>query len=92
MNGVLQPLSGVLEKLDLPTPQKQEHVVIPDDAHPFQAPGPTDQRGICPTLNALANHGYLSRDGVSSTQTSFLYCLHVTRADQTLDYKLRRSR
>jgi hypothetical protein len=40
--------------------------VIPGDDpdHQFQAPGSTDQRGICPTLNALANHGYISRDGV----------------------------
>ena len=30
---------------------------VPDAAHPFQAPGPTDQRGPCPGLNTLANHG-----------------------------------
>jgi hypothetical protein len=30
---------------------------IPDADHPFQAPGPTDQRGPCPGLNAMANHG-----------------------------------
>lgn len=24
---------------------------IPDDDHPFMAPGPTDQRGPCPGLN-----------------------------------------
>lgn len=66
VDGVLQPLSGLLENLDVPIPQKQEHVEIPGDdpKHQFEAPGPTDQRGICPTLNALANHGYLSRDGV----------------------------
>jgi hypothetical protein len=29
----------------------------PDAAHPFIAPGPTDQRGPCPGLNTLANHG-----------------------------------
>jgi hypothetical protein len=63
-------LTGILKNLDIPTPQKQEHVVIPDDEHQFQAPGPTDQRGICPTLNALANHGYLSRDGVCPAQIS----------------------
>ncbi|KAI9635128.1 uncharacterized protein MKK02DRAFT_32626 [Dioszegia hungarica] len=37
---------------------------VPDAAHPFQAPGPTDQRGPCPGLNALANHGYLPRNGI----------------------------
>lgn len=30
---------------------------VPDANHPFQAPGPTDQRGPCPGLNAMANHG-----------------------------------
>ncbi|TFY74347.1 heme-thiolate peroxidase, partial [Hericium alpestre] len=37
---------------------------IPDTAHPFQPPGPTDQRGPCPGLNTLANHGYLPRSGI----------------------------
>jgi len=30
------------------------------------APGPNDIRGPCPGLNVMANHGYLSRSGVSS--------------------------
>ena len=34
--------------------------------HAFQAPKSTDQRGPCPGLNALANHGYISRTGVTS--------------------------
>ncbi|KZT31907.1 Cloroperoxidase [Sistotremastrum suecicum HHB10207 ss-3] len=40
--------------------------MIPDNAHPFQAPGPNDQRGPCPGLNTLANHGYLPRNGIAS--------------------------
>lgn len=46
--------------------------------HAFVAPGPTDQRGECPGLNALANHGYLPHDGYATidqfynaTQTVF---------------------
>jgi hypothetical protein len=35
-----------------------EHVYIP--------PGPGDIRGPCPGLNVMANHGYISRNGVSS--------------------------
>lgn len=31
----------------------------------FQPPQPTDLRSPCPVLNALANHGYLPRDGRS---------------------------
>lgn len=36
--------------------------------HEFIAPDleAGDQRGSCPGLNALANHGYISRDGVTS--------------------------
>ncbi|KAJ6574393.1 Chloroperoxidase [Mycena capillaripes] len=39
---------------------------IPDDAHPFIAPGPDDQRGPCPAMNTLANHGYIPRNGIAS--------------------------
>ena len=37
--------------------------------HAFIAPdfANGDQRGPCPGLNALANHGYISRDGVVGT-------------------------
>lgn len=35
-----------------------------DEAHPWQAPGPGDQRGPCPGLNTLANHGYIPRNGL----------------------------
>nr|XP_018912976.1 PREDICTED: aromatic peroxygenase-like [Bemisia tabaci] len=34
--------------------------------HAFKAPGPGDQRGPCPGLNALANHNYLPHSGVAS--------------------------
>jgi hypothetical protein len=34
--------------------------------HEWRAAGPNDQRGPCPGLNALANHGYLPRSGVAS--------------------------
>jgi hypothetical protein len=30
------------------------------------APGPNDLRGPCPGLNAMANHGYLPHNGISS--------------------------
>ncbi|CAG8455541.1 11102_t:CDS:2 [Scutellospora calospora] len=35
--------------------------------HDWQAAGPTDKRSACPGLNALANHGYLPRDGENIT-------------------------
>ena len=31
--------------------------LVNDPAHPWIAPGPNDQRGPCPGLNTLANHG-----------------------------------
>jgi hypothetical protein len=34
--------------------------------HAFKAPGKYDQRGPCPGLNALANHNYISHDGIAS--------------------------
>ena len=34
--------------------------------HAFQPPSDTDKRGPCPGLNALANHGYISHDGITS--------------------------
>ncbi|PHH86325.1 hypothetical protein CDD83_10411 [Cordyceps sp. RAO-2017] len=39
--------------------------------HRFIPPGPQDLRGPCPGLNALANHGYLPRNGVG-TITQFI--------------------
>lgn len=35
-----------------------------DEEHVFKEPGPTDQRGPCPGMNALANNGYLPRSGI----------------------------
>ena len=86
VNGILQPLSGRLADLDIPTPQPQGLKEIPGDdpAHQFQAPGPTDVRGICPTLNALANHGYISRDGVSSTSLNPSYNTNIPRSRHLL--------
>ena len=43
-------LGGIAENIN-PSDQR------PDAAHPFRAPGPSDQRGPCPGLNTLANHG-----------------------------------
>ena len=34
-----------------------------ESKYTYQPPGPDDSRSPCPALNALANHGYLPRDG-----------------------------
>ncbi|KAH9863940.1 hypothetical protein J1614_009873 [Plenodomus biglobosus] len=36
------------------------------DEHAFVPPKANDQRGPCPGLNALANHNYISHDGITS--------------------------
>lgn len=41
--------------------------VSPGSKHEFRPPGPSDKRGQCPGLNAAANHGFLGRDGMSTT-------------------------
>ncbi|KAK5164366.1 uncharacterized protein LTR77_010062 [Saxophila tyrrhenica] len=40
-------------------------------AHKWVAPGPNDERGECPGLNALANHGYLPHNG-KATITQYI--------------------
>ena len=37
---------------------------FPEAAYPYQDPKPSDQRGPCPGLNTLANHGYIPRNGI----------------------------
>ena len=58
----------VIQAVDIPTPQVITLKEIPgnDPLHHFQALSPTDVRAIWPTLNALANHGYISRNGITS--------------------------
>ena len=68
VGGILQPLTGILSAVDLPTPQEQGLRQVPESFadRGFIAPGPGDVRGLCPTLNTLANHGFLSRNGITS--------------------------
>ncbi|EMD60093.1 hypothetical protein GGP41_009491 [Bipolaris sorokiniana] len=39
-----------------------------DTAHAYTPPGPNDIRGPCPGLNALANHNFISHDGITNFQ------------------------
>ena len=68
VNGVLQPFTGPLSLLVPPTPQPRGLKTIPgtEAYHKYIAPGPTDRRGVCPALNTLADHGFLSRDGITT--------------------------
>lgn len=40
-----------------PPPTDNSTRLVYDEAHPYIAPGPNDQRGPCPGFNTLANHG-----------------------------------
>jgi hypothetical protein len=73
LSGVLDLTSGLLQTVE----RDLENVLSSLDPftnkaidvtgkHAFKAPSSTDQRGPCPGLNALANHGYIHRSGVVS--------------------------
>ena len=65
-SGVLQTVEQDLEKvLGGLNPFTNKAIDVTGD-HAFQAPSLTDQRGPCPGLNAMANHGYIHRSGVVS--------------------------
>ncbi|KZV87313.1 Cloroperoxidase [Exidia glandulosa HHB12029] len=49
--------------------------IIPDDDHPYRAPCQYDRRGPCPALNTLANHGYIPRNGVTTTEQIIQGCM-----------------
>ncbi|KAK4574868.1 hypothetical protein LTR86_001710 [Recurvomyces mirabilis] len=53
--------------------------------HAFVAPSATDQRGPCPGLNAMANHGYLPHNGIATieqliTQVPYVFGMGVDLA------------
>jgi len=68
LGGILQPFTGILEALDIPTPQETGLRKIPgeDANHVYLRPAPDAVRGMCPTLNTMANHGFISRDGITT--------------------------
>ncbi|RPD67313.1 Cloroperoxidase [Lentinus tigrinus ALCF2SS1-7] len=47
-------------------------MTINDDSHSYIPATPGDSRSPCPALNALANHGYLPRDGRNITVTQLV--------------------
>ncbi|KAJ7588830.1 Chloroperoxidase [Mycena floridula] len=56
---------------------------IPDADHPFIAPGPDDQRGPCPAMNTLANHGYISRNGIDTFEGIVTGMMEALNTDVT---------
>jgi len=52
--------------------------------HEWQAPGPNDLRGVCPGLNAFANHGFLPRNGYATVQQYIDITMEVVGMGPTL--------
>lgn len=66
-SGLVQEISKDLQgALDALNPFDHNGAIDVSGIHAFHPPTATDQRGPCPGLNALANHGYIHRDGVVS--------------------------
>jgi len=57
---------GGLLPLTTPKFDAEAQYVDTTGEHAWKAPGETDQRGPCPGLNALANHGYLPHNGIGT--------------------------
>jgi hypothetical protein len=73
LNPLTTPIEGLISSILAQTyvdfglsPVTGEHSFIPPD---FSA---GDQRGPCPGLNALANHGYIARNGVTEVRRTSL--------------------
>ncbi|ROW15066.1 hypothetical protein VPNG_03456 [Cytospora leucostoma] len=73
IEGVTSLLSGTLEAVVdsvvglIPTDDAVNGLKrFPEAAYPFKEPSNTDQRGPCPGLNTLANHGYIPRTGIAT--------------------------
>ncbi|KAF2870108.1 hypothetical protein BDV95DRAFT_608130 [Massariosphaeria phaeospora] len=62
LKAVVDPIFGLLPTNDAVKGLKR----FPEKNYPFKAPGSTDQRGPCPGLNTLANHGYIPRTGIAT--------------------------
>jgi hypothetical protein len=62
------PLSIFWTILTHGSPQEFSLKEIPGDdgLHPYVKPGKTDVRGMCPTLNTMANHGFINRNGITT--------------------------
>ena len=57
---------GGLFPLTTPKFDAEAQRVSTTGKHAWKAPGKNDQRGPCPGLNALANHGYLPHNGIGT--------------------------
>ncbi|KAF7298486.1 Cloroperoxidase [Mycena kentingensis (nom. inval.)] len=73
LGGVLRVAGSLLSSrnssIDIELPRvvgfnPQAQLVSTTGAHAYRAAAPSDFRGPCPGLNAMANHGYINRNGM----------------------------
>lgn len=57
---------GALPRAITPSFDAEAQLVDTTGKHAWKAPSETDQRGPCPGLNSLANHGYLPHNGIGT--------------------------
>ncbi|THV89509.1 Cloroperoxidase [Aureobasidium pullulans] len=50
---------------------------FPEAAYPYKDPAPSDQRGPCPGMNTLANHGYIPRNGITTVAQTVVAAARV---------------
>lgn len=63
--------TAIFEAIPTFNARRQLINVGPGSGHEWQAPGPNDLRGVCPGLNAFANHGFLPRNGMIVTAIEY---------------------
>lgn len=68
-DSMMSPIDGMVREFNS-TVHDGNKLIIVTGVHRFQPPHLKggDQRGPCPGLNALANHGYIPRNGVVSVR------------------------
>ncbi|THW15839.1 Cloroperoxidase [Aureobasidium pullulans] len=50
---------------------------FPEAAYPYKDPAPSDQRGPCPGMITLANHGYIPRNGITTVAQTVVAAARV---------------
>ncbi|KAG4437127.1 hypothetical protein IFR05_007389 [Cadophora sp. M221] len=53
----------------------QSNSTVPATSRQWAPGGPTDERGPCPMLNTLANHGFLPHDGRNITKENAVFAM-----------------
>lgn len=74
-NPLTTPIDGPVSLISTETETDPKLSIVTGE-HSFIPPNFNrgDQRGPCPGLNALANHGYIARNGITDVRAKVLWC------------------